>query len=318
MAQVANSFATFNSNRVREQLMDKIYTVSVSDTPFLSLIRREKISGTFEEWLNDSYAAASNNKVEQGNAVTVAATTGTVRLGNRTQISEKSFAITGTQEAVEKAGGKSEYNLQLAKKMVELKKDQEFACLQNSTSITAAAGVAPQTRGMLGFIKTNTDIGVGGVDPDPATNTAQTDAIAGNLRVFAESQLKTLMQKMYDAGADITGTYTMIPSALRTNFDGFLAGQTRFDKAEDTTLHATLEVYIGAFGRIKAVNARHMRAREVFILNTEYAALGILRPMTDKQLADRGDAKEYMVNCEYGLLVTNEAAHGAIRDLKAA
>lgn len=312
MAQTANSFATFNSNRVREQLMDKIYNVSVEDTPFLSLIKREKVDGVFVEWLADNFAAGASNKVEQGNQVTVAATTPTDRYGNRTQISEKTFGITGTQEAVEKAGGKSEYNIQLAKKMVELKKDMEFAVLQNTTAIAAAAGVAPQARGMLGWIKTNTDIGATGANPDPLTNTAPTD---GTQRALTETLLKNVLQKMFDNGADITGTYAFLPSAQRTIFDTFLAGQTRFDKAEDKELHATLEVYIGPFGRVKAVNARHMRAREVFIVNPEYVSLGMLRNMNDEPLAKKGDAKEYMVNVEYTLLCKNEKAHGAIRDL---
>lgn len=316
MPQIANSFATFNSNRAREQLMDKIYNVSVEDTPFLSLIKREKVGGTFEEWLTDAFASGAANKVEQGNQATATAVTPTDRYSNRTQISEKVFAITGTQEAVEKAGGKSEYNVQLAKKMVELKKDMEFACLQNTTAVAAAAGVAPQARGMLGFIATNTDFNAGGTpagaNPNPLTNTAPTDGVT---RAFTEAQLKNVLQKMFDSGADVTGSYALIPSAQRTVFDGFLAGQTRFDKAEDATLHATLEVYVGPFGRVKAVNARHMRQREVFIVNPEFVSLGILRPMNDEKLAKKGDATEYMVNVEYTLLCKNEKAHGAIRDL---
>lgn len=312
MAQVANSFATFNSNRVREQLMDKIYNVSVQDTPFLSLIKREKVDGVFVEWLADAFASGGANKVEQGNQVTVAATTPTDRYGNRTQISEKTFGITGTQEAVEKAGGKSEYNIQLAKKMVELKKDMEYACLQNTTAIAAAAGVAPQARGMLGWIATNTDIGATGSNPNPLTNTAPVD---GTQRAFTETLFKNVLQRMFDNGADVTGTYAYIPSAQRTVFDGFTGGQTRFDKAEDATLHATLEVYVGPFGRVKAVNARHMRSREVFIINPEFVSLGILRNMKDSELAKKGDATEYMVNVEYTLLCKNEKAHGAIRDL---
>lgn len=311
MAQSANSFATFNSNRNREQLMDKIYIVSPEDTPFLSLVGREKIKGTFEEWLNDSYAAGANNKVEQGNQVTVAGTTAGGRPSNRTQISEKSFGITGTQMVTEKAGG-SEYNLQLSKKMVELKKDMDFAILQNTTAVTAASGVAPQTRGMLGFISSNTSFGAGGANPNALTNTAPTD---GTQRAFTETLFKTVLQSMFDSGADISGTYALLPSSQRTVFDGFLAGQTRFDKAEDETLHAVLEVYIGPFGRVRAVNARQMRQREVFIVNPDYAKVGILRPMKDTALAKIGDVENYMVNVEYTLLCMNEAAHGAVRDL---
>lgn len=313
MPQASNSFATFNSSRVREQLMDKIWNVSVEETPTLALIGKEKVDGPFVEWLNDSFAAGASNKVEQGNIPTIAASTDVSRYSNRTQISEKSGAVTGTQDRVEKAGPASEYDNQVSKKMVELKKDVEVGVLQNTTAIAASAGVAPQARGFLGFIATNTSKGASGVDPNPLTNTAQTD---GTQRAFTDTLLRDVMKTMFDNGApNMDNLYALIPSAQRATFDTFLAGQTRFDKAEDKTLTATLEVYIGPFGRVKAVNARHMRAREVILLNKEFASLGVLRPMRDTELAKRGDAREFMVNTEWTLLVKNEKAHGIIRDL---
>jgi hypothetical protein len=312
MAQIANTFATFNSSRVREQLMDKIWNVSVSETPGVALIKKQKVEGPFVEWLNDTFAAGASNKVEQGNASTVAATTDVSRYSNRTQISEKVFGVTGTQEAVEKAGGSSEIDYQVSKKMVELKKDVEFGVMQNTTAIAAAGGTAPQARGFLGFIATNTSMGVGGANPAPLTNTAPTD---GTTRAWTEQLLKDVLKLMFDNGAPMDNLYALIPSAQRTVFDGFLAGQTRFDKAEDQTLTATLEVYIGPFGRVKAVNARHMRSRDVFIINPEYAALGTLRPMRDKTLAITGDGENHLINTEWTLVVQNEKAHGAIRDL---
>jgi len=313
MAQATNSFATFNSSRVREQLMDKIWNVSVSETPTLALIGKEKVDGPYVEWLTDSFAAGAANKVEQGNIPTIAATSDVVRYGNRTQISEKSGAITATQDRVEKAGESSEYDRQVSKKMVELKKDVEFGVLQNTTAVTAASGVAPQARGLIGFIATNGSRGSGGAAPNAVTNTAPTD---GTTRALTETLLKDTMKLMFDNGApDMDNIYALIPSAQRSTFDTFLASQTRFDKAEDKTLTATLEVYIGPFGRVKAVNARHMRSREVILLNKDYASLGVLRPMRDKELAPRGDAREFMVNTEWTLLVKNEKAHGIIADL---
>jgi hypothetical protein len=313
MAQVANTFASFNSTRNREQLMNGIWNVSVSDTPFVKLIGKEKVDGVFVEWSTDSYAAGASNKVEQGNTSAIVAVTPTVRLGNRTQISEKVFGVTGTQEAVDKAGAKSEYNYQLAKKMVELKKDIEFGCLQNTTSIAASAGVAPQARGLFGFMDSNVSLGAAGVAAAPTTNTA---AVDGTLRTYTEALLKTTLQTMFDNGADIDSTYILHPSALRATFDTFLAGQTRFDKAEDKTLTATLEVYIGPFGRVKNVNARHMRAREVAIINPEFLALGTLRGMKDKPLAVIGDTQNVMVNTEWTLINKNTKAHGAILDVQ--
>ena len=313
MAQITNSFATFNSSRVREQLMDKIWNVSVAETPTLALIGKESVEGPFVEWLTDTFRAGASNKVEQGNTATPTARTNVSRYSNRTQISEDVMSITGTQQAAEKAGGKDEVAYQRTKSMMEVKKDIEFGCLQNTTAITAAGGTAPQSRGFLGFIATNTSKGASGVDPNPLSNTAPTD---GTQRAFTETLLKDVLKLMFDNGSpDMDNIYALIPSAQRTTFDGFLAGQTRFDKSEDKTLTATLEVYIGPFGRVKAVNARHMRSREVFLLNRSYAKLGTLRKMNAKPLGVRGDAYEEQVNCEWTLIVNNEKAHGAVRDL---
>jgi hypothetical protein len=313
MATASNAFATYSSSRVREQLQDNIWNVSVEETPTLALVGKEKVDSPFVEWLNDSFAAGATNKVQQGNVPTIAASTDVARYSNRTQISEKSGAVTRTQDQANKASKSSEYDYQVSKKMVECKKDVEFDFLQNTTAVAASAGVAPQARGLLGFISTNTSKGVGGVDPLSLTNVAQTD---GTQRAMTEALLKDVMKLMFDNGApNMDNLYALIPSAQRTVFDTFLAGQTRFDKAEDKTLTATLEVYIGPFGRVKAVNARHMRAREVILLNKEYATLGVFSPMRDNELAKRGDAREFLVNTEWTAIVKNEKAHGIIRDL---
>jgi len=312
MPQVANTHATFNSNRNREQLFNQIWNVSVNETPFVKLIGKEKVEGINPTWLTDEYAPGASNKVEQGNQSTINAVSPAVRLNNFTQISEKTFGVTGTQEVVEKAGGKSEYSYQLAKKMVELKKDVEFGGLQNTTAIAPSPGVPPQARGLFGFMNANTSRGTGGVDANPTTNTA---AVDGTARAFTETMLKTVLQQMFDNGADLDNSYILLPSSQRTVFDTFLAGQTRFDKAEDKTLTATLEVYIGPFGRVKAVNARHMRQREVAIINPEFLALGTLRGMKDTPLAKIGDTQNVMVNTEWTLINKNPKAHGAICDL---
>lgn len=313
MAQTANTFATFNNTTNREQLMDKIWNVSVAETPFVKLIGKGKASGVFEEWSTDEYRAAKANKVEQGNNATRTQRTPPVRLGNRTQIVEDVFGVTGTQEKVEKAGGKSEYNRQLAKTMVELKKDIEFALLQNTTAIAAAAGVAPQARGLFGFMSKNVSLGVGGVAANPVTNTA---AVDGTLRPFTEALLKNVLQQMFDNGANMDNSYILLPSSQRTVFDTFLAGQTRFDKAEDKTLTATLEVYIGPFGRVKAVNARHMRQREVAIIDPDFLELAMLRSMNDTPLGVTGDTKDVMVNAEFTFKDYNPNSHGAVLDLQ--
>lgn len=310
MAQLANAMATFNAVGLRESLANEIFNISPEETPFLSSIGKEKASAQFEEWQTDNLAAASNNKVEQGNESTFVAITPTARVGNRMQISEKTYAVTGSQEAVSKAGRKSEIAYQDAKKMVELKRDIEFAALQNTTAIAAAAGVAGQARGVAGWLQTNNSLGATGVAPNPITNVAPTD---GTLRAITEQMLKDVAKATWDQGGN--PSLLFVPSAQRAAVSAFTGGATKFDKTEDKTLNATVEVYVGDFGRYSIINSRYQRSRDIFLLDPEMWALMTLRPMKGEDLAKTGDSKKRMINTEWTLKSKNEAASAAIRDL---
>lgn len=313
MAQLANAMATFNAVGLRESLANEIFNISPEETPFLSSIGKEKASAQFEEWQTDTLAAASNNKVEQGNESTFVAITPTARVGNRMQISEKTYAVTGSQEAVSKAGRKSEIAYQDAKKMVELKRDIEFAALQNTTAIAAAAGVAGQARGVAGWLQTNNSLGATGVAPNPITNVAPTD---GTLRAITEQMLKDVAKATWDQGGN--PSLLFVPSAQRAAVSAFTGGATKFDKTEDKTLNATVEVYVGDFGRYSLINSRYQRSRDIFLLDPEMWALMTLRPMKGEDLAKTGDSKKRMINTEWTLKSKNEAASAAIRDLSGA
>ena len=313
MPQLANAMATFNAVGLRESLANEIFNISPEETPFLSSIGKEKASAQFEEWQTDTLAAASNNKVEQGNESTFVAITPTARVGNRMQISEKTYAVTGSQEAVSKAGRKSEIAYQDAKKMVELKRDIEFAALQNTTAIAAAAGVAGQARGVAGWLQTNNSLGATGVAPNPITNVAPTD---GTLRAITEQMLKDVAKATWDQGGN--PSLLFVPSAQRAAVSAFTGGATKFDKTEDKTLNATVEVYVGDFGRYSIINSRYQRSRDIFLLDPEMWSLMTLRPMKGEDLAKTGDSKKRMINTEWTLKSKNEAASAAIRDLSGA
>ena len=60
-------------------------------------------------------------QVIEGDEATMDAITATTRLSNSCQIMDKTIVITGTQEAVDKAGRASEIAYQIAKKAKELK-----------------------------------------------------------------------------------------------------------------------------------------------------------------------------------------------------
>jgi hypothetical protein len=95
---------------LREDLSDMIYNVSPDDHPFMSNVGRGTADAVLHEWQTDALAAANvNNAQFQGDDIaTFSPASVTARLGNRTQISRKEVIISGTVDAVNKAGRKTE------------------------------------------------------------------------------------------------------------------------------------------------------------------------------------------------------------------
>jgi len=54
MAQVTNTFSSFNAIGIREDLANIIYDLAPQETPFLSNIGSESVSNTFFEWQTDA------------------------------------------------------------------------------------------------------------------------------------------------------------------------------------------------------------------------------------------------------------------------
>lgn len=314
MAILANTFLTFSAIGNREDLTDTIYNISPIEVPFQSMIGKTKATATFHEWQTDSLAAAAANAQLQGDDVAFASVSPTVRLGNRTQILRKEVVIAGTQESVNKAGRRSEMVYQLQKRSKELKRDLEFVLCSNQAPVTGNSTTAPQMRPLCGWYATNDSRGVSGADG--TTSAAATD---GTQRTFTETILQDVMQNCWAAGGNPT-VALMGPKQKRVA-SAFTGGATKFDKTEDKTLFAVVDVYVSDFGQLKFVPSRFTRGaaagtdREVHVLDTDYWALATLRPMQTVDLAKTGDAEKAMIITEVTLEARNEAASGIAADL---
>jgi len=311
MAIVSNTYTTYDTTAIREQLDDVIYNIAPTETPFASGISKGKAENVFFEWTIDTLAAAANNAQLDGDDVTsFTAITPPTRIGNRCQISRKVFLISDTEQAVKKAGRPEEIAYQIALKGKELKRDIETALTQNTTAVTGNTTTARQTRGLEGWVATNNSFGSGGAAPAPSTNTAPTD---GTQRAFTEAMLKSVHQLVYSSGGN--ADVLMVGPSQKQVVSTFAGNSTRMDKGEDMKVYAALEVYVGDFGEIKVVPNRFQRNRTAFLLQMDMWQLMQLRPINTQELAKTGDADKRMLITEYGLKAKQEAASGAVRDL---
>jgi hypothetical protein len=298
----------------REDLTDIIYDISPTETPFMSSIGKTKATAVYHEWQTDSLAAATTaNAAIEGADATSATLSPTVRLGNYTQIIQKTVQVSGTLDTVNKAGRRSEKAYQLAKASAELKRDLETILLANQGRSAGSSTIARKLGSILSWIKTNSDVGSGGADPATIGVSTRTD---GTQRTFTEALLKTVVSEVYVSGG--SPKILMVGAAGKqkvSSFAGIAAQRYMAPGNTPTTIIGAADVYMSDFGTMSVVPNRFMRTRDALVLDPEYAALAYLRPFQTNDLAKTGDSENTQLLAEVTLEVKNEAAHGIIADL---
>ena len=315
MAQVTGTYSVYDAKGLREDLSDIIYSISPTETPFMSGIGKEKATAVLHEWQTDSLASAvANNAQIEGDEIGFSAPSATTRVNNRTQISRKSVIVTGTLDSVSKAGRNNELAYQISKASKELKRDMESSLCANNSPVVGDDSTARELAGLAGWIQQNNDAGAGGangqVSGADVPGTARTD---GTQRAFTESQLKSVIKKCWDEGGD--PSMIMLGSFNKQVLSGFTGGSTRFDPAENKRLVAAVDVYESDFGAMTVVPNRFQRARDVFVLQPDMFATAFLRDFQLMDLAKTGDATKQALLAEYTLVSKNEKASGAIFDV---
>ena len=314
------TFNRYDAVGAREDLSDVIYNISPTDTPIMSSIGKTKATGVYHEWQTDSLAAATTaNALVEGADASSATLSPTSRIGNYTQIVGKTVQVSGTLEAVDKAGRKSEKAYQLAKASAEIKRDIETIITANQGQAVGTSNSTARKMGsLLSYIKTNTSkngTSVTGVDPTTIGVSTRTD---GSTRTFTEAILKDVISKVFVSGG--TPSALFVSPALKqvvSGFTGLAAQRYQVPTSGQATILAGADLYQSDFGVLQIVPNRFMRTRDALVLDPEYAALAYLRPFQTNELAKAGDSDKTQILAELTLEVRNEAAHGGAFDLTA-
>jgi hypothetical protein len=319
MTITSGTFTTYAARGIREELSDVIYQISPEETPFLNNIGKGSAHSTYFEWQTDALGAAATNAALEGDVVTYVAPTATKRMGNYCQISTKTAVVSGTLDAVSKAGRKAEMAYQLSQRAAELKLDVEYALVRNQAAVGGNSTTARKTAGFETFLRTNVDRGATGADgtlsgtTEGYPNAAPTD---GTPRAFTEVILKAVMKSIYDSGGN--AKILMVGSGQKQTVSGFagIAAQRRdagSDKA--VTVIGAADAYLSDFGLLTVVPNRVQRNATALFFNPEGIQVKYLRPFQTKDMAKDGDADKKLILVEFGLFVGNEAGHGAAADL---
>jgi hypothetical protein len=324
MTQASGTFSTYDSNRLREEFANAIYTISPEETPFMSLVDRESVVSKHPEWSTDSLASPSvTNQAIEGDEFAYTAPSATTRIGNYTEIATKQWLITRTDEKASKAGPKSELGYYRRKAGLELKTDMEVALIANKASVAGTDTAARKLAGFAAWITTNDSRGASGADGGFSGGIVAVGT-NGTQRAFSKALLDTVLLAAYTAGG--SPSVAMMSPYNKQVFSSFMQGAntsiiySNVKGSEQATIHSAADTYRSDFGVIDVVPNRQMArlnataCRNVLLIDTSKVAVGIFDDVHEVKPAITGDAEKRVLIVEYTLIMKNEAAHGIIAD----
>ncbi len=329
MTIVTNTMTRYFPNNVREDLSNIITNIAPTDTPFMSNAgKAAPANNTFFEWQTDTLAAAvtTNARLDGDDYISTAtARVATVRIGNYTQISDKIAMVSGTVEAVDKAGHGSLLAYELTKISAEIKRDMEATLTSDQVAVAGGTGTARKTAGLGGWIITNASVGAGaGAVPQMSSGAATTNlsgypltiAVAGTARAFTEDLHKARLQAVWTEGGDCSTV--MVGPVNKMRASGFAGIATRFrdtSPGKQAQIIGAADVYVGDFGTVVFVPNRFQPESTAYYIDWDLVGVSYLRPFQTHVLAKTGDAEKRLLNVEYGLRVNQQKGLAALRDL---
>lgn len=318
-----NVATTLNQVGNREDLTDIIHRVAPEKTPLISLMGRSKAKARQHDWQVEDLANpnASNAQLEGDDVGSLDNPNVSERVANYCQIFRKTGGVSRTQEVVDKAGRKSEMTRQKVLKGIELRRDKEARYCGNFASAAEVGGGSPTPRysaGLLAWVETNTNRGVGGADGGFAGGTVAA-ATNGTLRAFTEDQIKAVQAARFSASGATDGAVALMGGALKQKFSEFTGiADIRKDVGRgQATIVAGAEVYVSDFGELRLVPHPYAFARDCAIIEPDMLSDAILDGYKSEKLANTGDNERFLIVQESTLQCKNEKAHGVIADIEA-
>ena len=308
-------FTTANAVGEREDLSDVITRIDPDETPVFSALKKETGNGVFVEWqVQELAAAVATNYQNEGADAAYATPTATSRLGNYMQISQKDAQVSGTLDAVDKAGRDRETAYQKVLKGLELRRDIE----KYLHSDTARSASDPRKAGTLSSWITN-------VEDASGTSAATGDGtdvpdMSGTNRAMTLAQIDNAMQAAYTDGGQ--PNMLVVSPSKKAAFSDLNSGsvatnQINYTAPREAAIVGSVSLYLSDFGQLDVVIDRFASDDRVYLLDSDYASICTLpnRNFAVQDLAKTGDSEKFQIITEFTLKVSAPKAHAAVYDL---
>ena len=316
------SSTSFNTAGNREDLTDIISILEPESTPFVSMMKKGRATGTFVEWQADKLSTPDFDGVNEGEDVSSFKNQAEdrARLGNYVQKFRDTFQVSDIQELVDTAGVANEFANAEAKAVRNGKRSIESAfCSSQDRQAEAGSGTPYKTRGMLKWL------GVGGQPSDlPAAYQNVANDTTGTQ---TEATFNSVLQELYEANGMPGGQLTLIagPSLKQeiSNFSRQLAAANGTyvvnQDAESRKITLTVNLYEGDFGNVAIVPSLFINrtsgsdtvdADAGLLIDPEYVGMHSLKAESATELEDQGGGRRGFVDVIASLACYSPKAHG--------
>lgn len=300
MTLPTNVFDTYQATGNREDLIDIITNIAPVDTYITTNTGSTVAKARYHEWQTDTLAAAAANAVIEGDNVTATAVVATSRTGNYCQILRKAWAVTHTQEAVDKAGRSSELSYQKMKSLKELARDIEYALLINASSVTGDNATARELKGILGWVTTNVTTG-------------------DSAEPLSEEKLNDNLALIWAQGG--YPSVALVGAFNKRRISGFQTNTREID-ADSTKLVRSVDVYRSDFGEIQVRLHQQLNTtaptKLVILGDMGLWVKAWLRPINVTDLSVTGPSTSQFAEAELTLESRQEKGSGILTGLTSA
>jgi hypothetical protein len=288
-------YQTYNASTNHEDLTDVLTKIGDMTTPVYSKLRKVSAKNTIHEWSTYTHDAAAENAQIEGATYTYGTLTAPQRLSNYTQIFEKTFQVSNTQQAVDPAGMEDEYAFRVQVALEAIGRDIEKA-LVNGTGASGATGTARKLKGILAFITTNVSSAYG---------TATGSGASG--RALTEGEINKLIQDCYSNGGRpdwLLGSYTQVNKLAQ------LMSAHREYNDGNKEFTSQMLVYSSPFGRVMVEGDSQIPDDTLTVLQKDMWAVAQLRPVKKIDTPETADAKNGVLIGELTLEARAEKMNG--------
>jgi hypothetical protein len=326
---ITGSFTAQGSQK--EDLANYISNISRDMTPFMSSIGKNKASAITHEWSTDTLAAAALQAAVEGSSFAESAGPVVQKIDNKAQIFTKGIRVSGSLEAVDKAGRKSEFKYQTEKRGKEIMRDIEKTLVSSQTKGTqgssASGGIQAYARKMGGYqsyagvAESVASVTSGSLTVTQAagdgSDVASSSGTGKASEPFTLASINEILREI-NGETSAAPSKVMMSTANKVNFSNLVntsSMNTRRNIDEKGKLRQSVDLYESDFGDVELVHNYLMDDTEVFVYDPSLLSVATLRPIQFRDINEDGDSlRSYMVH-ECTLEAKSPSGNGVIIDV---